>query len=263
MTKNIFERILNRIYTAWIVPLREKKYYGDVQKEPLKYLFFPKKSSILVVGFQAFHDTEARYNYVSTLRGCPVSRLYIKDDSASDGRGSYYLGRHGTYSVETLCAELIDRCAKACGATKLVFIGSSKGGYGALNFGIRYPGSDMIIAAPQYYLGNYLNSGRNRSALVDILGREDYSAAEFEQLNFRLKERILADPFAASQTVHLHYSDSEHTYQEHVRERLLDREAAGITVRRDVGHYTAHEDLRYFYPAYLKREVEGIIRLNV
>ncbi len=185
MTKNIFERILNRIYTAWIVPLREKKYYGDVQKEPLKYLFFPKKSSILVVGFQAFHDTEARYNYVSTLRGCPVSRLYIKDDSASDGRGSYYLGRHGTYSVETLCAELIDRCAKACGATKLVFIGSSKGGYGALNFGIRYPGSDMIIAAPQYYLGNYLNSGRNRSALVDILGREDYSAAEFEQLNFR------------------------------------------------------------------------------
>ena len=144
--KTTLERAWNKFYVTRIAPLREKSFPIE-SPDVIHYLFFPKKKSkVLVVVLQAFHPEGARYNYVSTLQGINASRLYIKDDFTPH-TGSFYLGRNGTYNIEAGVHRLIRQIAEQCQAEKLIFVGSSKGGAAAVNFGIAYPGAAMIVAA--------------------------------------------------------------------------------------------------------------------
>lgn len=250
--RSFCHRGVNRIYTAAVQKLCEKEFVSS-EGQSLRYLFFPCRSSdVLVVGFQACNDAGPQYNYVRTLQQCRVNRLLIKDDFGPGKLGVYYLGTQGSCAVERAVVELIDRYAAALGGQpRLVFIGSSKGGYAALDFGLQYPGSVMIAAAPQYHLAQYLDTPKFRATLEAILGGPATPQAK-QMLDERLHGRILADRFAASQRVYLHYSDCEHTYPEHVRNLLAHLSAAGIALQTDVQHYTVHSDLRYFFPDYLR-----------
>ena len=223
-------------------------------------MFFPcKKSDILVVGFQACNDAGPRYNQVRTLKECGVNRLLIKDDFGPRQLGVYYLGCKENHAVETAVFELIDRCiAESRTLFKyIVFSGSSKGGYAALNFGIHYPNSVMVVAAPQYFLGNYLDSEKFRPTLEEILGGP-VTEKNKNALNHRLKQRIREDTAAKTQRVYIHYSDKEHTYEEHIRALLEDLTAAGVEVHTDVKHYPTHEELKYFFPEYLSSVLEQL-----
>ncbi len=213
----------------------------------------------MIIGFQAFSDKGARYNYVRTIRDFDANRLYIKDDFGKNHRGNYYLGCNGKFSVERSVYELIDKYIKKCNARKLIFIGSSKGGYAALNFGIHYKCSEMIIAAPQYYVGTYLNSDKFMVNLEDIVGK-NVTGDMIGQLDRRLKEKIKNDTMGGTQRVYIHYSDREHTYEEHVKDLLEDLSARGIQICENVGNYTEHTDLRYYFPEYLRQCLEEIIR---
>lgn len=251
-----FGRIWNRLYTICITPLKEKIYhYGPIN---LKYLFFKKKSEVLVVGFQACHKDGARYNYISTLKGFNVNRLYIKDDFAENHRGNYYLGCNGEYNVEKATMALIETYVKRTNAKKVIFIGSSKGGYAAVNFGISFPGAIMIIAAPQYHLGNYLNCEYQMPNLRDILG-EDITQEKIEKLNMRLKNKILNDMDGKTQKVFIHYSQNDHTYEDHIKDMLRDLQEVSVSINCDVKDYTVHGDLKYYYPDYLRKSLRTVL----
>lgn len=151
--RSFWHRGVNRIYTEAVQRWNEKEFTAQ-DGQTLRYMFFPcKKSDILVVGFQACNDAGPRYNQVRTLKECGVNRLLIKDDFGPRQLGVYYLGCKENHAVETAVFELIDRCiAESRTLFKyIVFSGSSKGGYAALNFGIHYPNSVMVVAAPQYF----------------------------------------------------------------------------------------------------------------
>lgn len=250
--RSVWHRGCNRIYTVVNQKLHEKEFVSG-EGQTLRYLFLPcPGSDLLVVVFQACNDTGPQYNYVRTLQTCGVNRLFIKDDFGPGHLGDYYLGCNGTYSVERAVRELIDQTTASFAVPcRLVFCGSSKGGYAALNFGLQYPGSAMILAAPQYYLANYLDPPKFHATLEEILGGTATPEAK-QALNLRLKQRIAADPYAAEQCVWLHYSDQEHTYPEHVRDLLADLAAAGITVHTDVKHYLTHGEVKDFFPDYLR-----------
>ena len=79
----------------------------------------------------------------------------------------------------------------------------------------------MIVAAPQYYLGTYLDNYKWKGNLEEILGGS-ISVDNKYQLDNRLKEKILSDKYSKSQTVYLHYSDQEHTYEEHIADLISD-----------------------------------------
>ena len=106
--------------------------------------------------------------------------------------------------------ELIDRVREQTGAKRLIFCGSSKGGYTALNFGLDYPGSYMVVGGPQYFLGQSLLDTGNIEALKHIAGQVCKEKVEF--LNEYLPKKVAANRYAPSQRIYLHYSDSEHTY---------------------------------------------------
>lgn len=260
MEKKVVKRILDRLYLMLIVPIKEKKFISCEGGEKLHYLFFPQKNSnVLLIGFQAFSDKGARYNYVRSISNFPVNRLYIKDDFAENHRGNYYLGCNGTYSVERSVYELIEKYIQKCNAGKLIFIGSSKGGYAAVNFGIHYKFSKMIIAAPQYYVGTYLNHDKFMVNLEDILGKH-ITEDMLRQLDGRLREKIRNDTMADTQKIYIHYSDKEHTYEEHIKDLLADLSAQGIRISENVGNYTEHTDLRYYFPDYLRQCLEEVLR---
>lgn len=161
---------------------------------------------------------------MTTLRSCEVSCLFIKDDFGSDGFGDYYLGCNGTYSVEDAVIEMVREYIHSLSPKKLIFAGSSKGEYAALNFGLRFPNAEIIVAAPQYRLGDYLwgDNGDRR--------------------------------FADTQRIFIHYSAKEHTYPEHIQYLLQDLEKR-IYVEKDEKDYQVHGNLKYYFPEYLKAKV--------
>lgn len=239
----------------------ERVYRGENTR--LKYMYFPmnpKKeaaANILLVGFQGCHDKEARYNYVRTCEMLNVHRLFIKDDFAPNGRGSYYVGEKGKYNVERLVHILVDDFVDCLQPERVIFMGSSKGGYGSINCGIEFENMTIIAGAPQYRLGTYLDKPANRLNLIDIIG--EYTPENIAALDVRLEEKIENNPYAKTQTIYLHYSNVEHTYEKHIRDLRQDLIESGMTVYEDVADYPEHGDVGKYFPNYLVKTVNDII----
>lgn len=256
------ERMQNRIYAEVIVPFREKTYEYD--GEQIHYLLFEKKKSdVLIIGFQAAMGDRPRYNYIKSLEQFKVNKLFIQDDFTKGG--NYYLGRNNKYNIEEGVFHLINKVIDKTNATKVIFIGSSKGGYAAINFGIEYPNSTMIVAAPQYYLGKYMKETKyfNRG-LEDIIGKRMAAIQEedIDALNKRLRDKIRKNVYGDTQKVYLHCSVNEITYREHDEDLIRDLKAANISVSFDRAWYEKHNDLRYHFPDYLKKCTDETIRNN-
>ena len=182
--KIVIEKTKARIYAKWIVSHIEKTF--EAEEEKIHYLFY-KKTNILAVVFSAVDRRGPHYNYLSTLNGLPVSRLYIKDDFIPSG--DYYLGRNMTFNVEKAVVELIQKCADELHAEKIIFIGSSKGGYAAVNFASEFKNSIVIAGASQYILGDYLLEVQYlHDVFFDVCGADDEKAVQF--LNERLRNKI-------------------------------------------------------------------------
>ena len=137
--------------------LRDQKKYRS-RGVTLKYMLDRVDSRDLIIVFSSCtrKGIRARYNYVRTLKEVPCNKLFLLDDFASDHRGSFYLGSNMKFEEAVVVRELIDRVREQTGAKRLIFCGSSKGGYTALNFGLDYPGSYMVVGGPQYFLGQSL-----------------------------------------------------------------------------------------------------------
>lgn len=241
----------------------ERRWKGENTR--LKYMYFPMErnlpnaSNILLIGFQGCHDKEARYNYVRTCSRFNIHRLFIKDDFAPNGRGSYYVGERGQYNVERLVHQIIQAFIDRLFPEQVLFIGSSKGGYGAINCGLEFPNAIIIAGAPQYRLGTYLDKPLNRPNLIDIIG--EYTPENVEILNHRLEEKIQKNPFSDSQVCYLHYSNLEHTYEKHIRDLIRDLKDSGMTVYEDIADYPEHSDVGKYYPHFLSKTVCDIINM--
>ncbi len=239
----------------------EKVYYGEGTR--LKYMYFPMEQrkpnakNILLVMFQGCHDKEARYNYVRTCSALNVHRLFIKDDFAPNGRGSYYIGEKGQYNVERLVHSMVQSYITKLKPEKVLFAGSSKGGYGAINCGIEFEHAIMIPGAPQYRLGTYLDKPANRPNLIDIIG--EYTPENIANLDVRLEQKIKENRLAETQTCYLHYSNVEHTYEKHIRALREDLIASGMVFHEDIADYPEHSDVGKYYPAYLVQTVNAIM----
>lgn len=257
-TKRIVRKYYEFVVTKFKI-LREQKifHYNDVN---VKYILKEKKeTNALVVVFSACtrKGLKARYNYVKTLDGMECSRLYILDDYAKDHRGSYYLGENFQFNEEKATDRLIQNVLNDLQPDKIIFCGSSKGGYAALNFGVQYPMAHIIVGAPQYFLASYLEQSGNLDALLHILGERNVQKEE--ELDDRLCHKICDNKNYPTQHVYIHYSNKEHTYEEHVVHLLKDLEKSGYQIVEDIADYTNHGDLSYYFPDFLKKNIADIL----
>lgn len=246
-------RILNGLFILYNIRIREKFItYGEHR---IKYIFSPNKSKKLVVVFSGFHPKSARYNYMLSLKKYKYNKLFILDDFGANGTGSYYLDCVDNSQIEKAIIDLIKRIKEQHNIDELFFVGSSKGGYAAINFSLNFPDSTVIAGAPQYYIGSYMKVREYNVANKFILG-ENYTDEALVQLDNRLKQKIENSP--NKPIIYLHYSDSEHTFSEHIKDLISDLENVGISVIKDIDHYKTHAGVAKAFPPFLQKTLNNL-----
>lgn len=258
--KRIIQKYIEYLYTKGKLAFLQKKYeYNNVV---IKYLFKKKESDTLIIIFSSFtrKGIKARYNYVRTLNNCRANQLFILDDFAKDQRGSYYIGYDMTYVEEEATKSLIDMIINLGKIKSIIFCGSSKGGWAALNFGLQFANSSIIAGGPQYFLGDYLLRSGNKDTLYHIIG--ETTKEKIHCINRHLEKRIVNNQLVTSQNIYLHFSINEHTYEEHIRHLIDKLEQFNYSVFFDAASYTQHSDISYYFPQFLLKSIDSITGAN-
>lgn len=246
------KRGINHYHTRYAAYLYEKKYEACGTR--VKYMWLKKtESSTLLVSFPGFSPATAKYNYMRTLLPFKCNKLFLLDEFAENHMGCYLVEDR----VEKCTQQLIEDIIKKTNATNVIFLGSSKGGYSALNFSFLIPHVKVIIGSPQYYLAMYLDNPGTQANLRYIVGNVTPEAKD--NLNKRLHQRILTSSIRP-QSVYLHFSKGEHTYEEHVKDMLSDLQKAGIQVIEDIQDYSQHSQLADYFPPYLVKVLSELIK---
>lgn len=256
--KNTISRALNKIYTIACTWLKEQTFGST--KYRVKYLFFNHHRGddrrVLIVCFPAFAGKGAKYNYVRTIKNICAYKLFLLDDIGGVDKGNYLLQKQVEQNTKTLIQKKIDETKP----DNIVFIGSSKGGYSALYYSTFFDNVDVVIAAPQYYLYDYLIREKKYDNLKVILGDSPLDN-EKDSLNMLLSHRISSSEILPK-SVYIHYSTNEHTYKEHIENLLSDLRCRGIKLFEDIGSYTNHMDLKYYFPEYILRSLNDILAIQ-
>lgn len=178
-----------------------------------------------------------------------ANQLFILDNFGYEKEGSYYLGENGNFFIPDKVCRLITHIRKKYGINETITAGSSKGGSAALMYGILCKSEKVVIGAPQYYLGSYLNTDAHKCLLKAIMGNT--SVESVEKLNCVLRDKISGE-YAGRPDVYIHYSPQEHTYSEHIKDMITDLKANGFTVYEDNEYsYKEHNEVAKYFPVYL------------
>lgn len=258
--KRIYKRIRKIVKKTYDIKNRIKeRTFISSDGVKLKHLLFrTNKSDCLLVGFSGCFEGGAIYNYVGACAKYKINKLFIKDDFASNHRGCYYIGSNCKFDVEKAVYELIDMVISKRHIKKIIFIGTSKGGYAALNFALQYPDSVVVCGAPQYYVADYLRSHNFEVNLKEILGDDGISSENISMLNKRLQGKITSN-INPGQYINILYSDVEHTYQEHIKDMLDDLHRKKYKMYEQVEKFPEHGDVGKHFPQFLQSRLKEIL----
>ena len=119
-------------------------------------------SSNLVFTFSGAVDRAAatlpRFAATSLHRHVTASVIGLADPSlaqSEDLQLAWYAGHMG-FPTQTRLPDLLRQMIDALGATRVVFVGSSGGGFAALYYSWQIPGSVAVVSNPQTNLNHYL-----------------------------------------------------------------------------------------------------------
>lgn len=219
-------------------------------------MFFSNNfSDELIVVFSSLtrKGVPARYNYVRTLQGVKKNKLFILDDTGPEHRGSYCLGKYGDSSVEQNTRLLINTIIRDHKIKHTYYCGSSKGGWCALYFGLDDHNADIIVGANQYYLGDYFLALPDIRLERWVLG-EQWNMNDIDNLNKKLRNKLFKNK-DNNNKIHIHISDQEHTYEEHVKDMLADIKECGYLFDTEILHYKDHAEIVNYFPSYLKKMI--------
>lgn len=230
---------------------RSLRYYFEEAKEE-QY-----KDKLFVVFSAMSPKYNFVFNYMKSLQEAPVNKLFILDDFGD--QGSYYIGNQRDHSIETAVTSLIQytMAKHKVSHENVTTIGSSKGGYAALYFGLKYYFGNIISGAPQSKIGSYLikqTPGQNIAGYI-AGSAEEGDCYYLDQLLFQL----LNQPNEVSPNIHIMIGTRDHHYANHVmplHNMLLHQ---GYNVSLDVENGLTHEDLKMHFPIYLQKKVENIL----
>lgn len=251
---NKINKGIDLVKSKFMIKFKQKVFKG--KKYDVKYVLdINKKSKDLLIVFTACTKVgqTARYNYIRTVEGYKCNKLFILDDFGFDNRGAYYLGKDKDFAIEKDVKILIEKIIKELNIRRSVFIGSSKGGYAALYFGLDFKNSSIITGAPQYKLGNYLNLPGHENILKYIMG--DTEETSIDYLNLLMK-RKLEEKKNNNNKIYLHYSINEENYVSDLEHLIKDVEYFNIELIKDEETYSGHAELTNYFPGFIKENLD-------
>ncbi|MBC1457390.1 accessory Sec system protein Asp2 [Listeria newyorkensis] len=237
------------------------RVYKAPNKQKLNYILekSSQEDAPLLVIFSAFPRTgmKATYNYLRTLKDVDAHKLFILDNFGFQQRGAYYLAENGDFKIRTAVESIIADVQNKLKSKNTIFIGTSKGGFASLYFGIKMKADYIISGAPQYKLGNYLSDIPEKApVLSSIMGNTDKSS--IDHLNALLPTKI-KQANGSLPKVYVHYSEQEHTYEEHVKDLIQDLSVANYDLTLDICDYKIHQEVSQFFPPFLIQSLSQII----
>ncbi|MGE7605404.1 heparinase II/III domain-containing protein [Peribacillus frigoritolerans] len=200
------------------------------------------------------------YNYMKTLDGIKANKLFILDDFGD--QGAYYLGKDRNHSIESTVASLIQYIMSKYQIPhkNVTTVGSSKGGYAALYYGIKYFLGNIVAGAPQSKLGNFLIKQAKHHNIAEYIagGTEEGDCYYLNNVLYRLLEQ----PVDVSPKIHLYVGTGDHHYKNHVMPLQEMLSYKGYDVKLDIEENITHEDLKTYFPHYLKKTVSSILNIR-
>lgn len=145
---------------------------------------------LLVISHGALPRTKytvPRFEWLATLSARGESRIFLSDTALEEHKDlelSWFTGYAGD-DLTARYAELISQAAEQMGATKIVFMGGSGGGFASLSLAAKVPGSRALVFNPQTVIRNYWHSSvdkfqstlfpemKDRSGLASLGSRVD------------------------------------------------------------------------------------------
>lgn len=254
---NKFNKGIDLLKTKYLMKFKQKAYVGN--KYNINYLLEKNsKSKDLLIVFSACTKIgqKARYNYIKTLDEFKCNKLFILDDFGFDGRGAYYLGKDKDFMIEKDVLALINKITEEINPENEIYIGSSKGGYSALYFGLERKNSYIITGAPQYNLGDYLNLPNHKNILEYIMG--DCSDDSIDKLNNLMRNKLNLNK-NHNNCIYIHYSTEEETYDSDINPLLEEINNLNLKVNYDKKSYSSHAELTLYFPEYIKASIREIL----
>lgn len=238
------------------------RVYKAPNKQKLNYILEKsnREDAPLIVIFSAFPRTgmKATYNYLRTLKDIDAHKLFILDNFGFEQRGAYYLAEKGDFKLSTAVESIINEVQGKLKSEKMIFVGTSKGGFASLYFGIKMKADVIISGAPQYKLGNYLSDIPEKAPVLSaIMGNADEASIDY--LNNLLPTQIQLMKEDVPK-VYIHYSDQEHTYEEHITFLIEDLTEAKYKISLDICHYKIHQEVSKHFPPFLIQTLTEIIK---
>ena len=236
--------------------LKNEKVFNGIKKIKIKYIFekSSRPTNYLIIVFSAFSavGSPPAYNYYDTLLKYDCNKLFILDDYSE--RGCYYLGKDNDFSIENSVVSLITHIANqhSIKFDNIITCGSSKGGYAALYFAIKYGFGHVVAGAPQTLVGNFLR--RTPDIIRFIVGDDSEKAIQYlNDLLYKVIENTEKLP-----EINIHVGEGDYHYKEHVMPFIDAINKKSHSIYLDLGNYNNHSDFP-FYQRFIKRKIESII----
>lgn len=247
-----------------------EEVYEDL--EEIKYVFCKKEGSDkLIISFPGFTDVPGtfKYSYVRTLKDVNAHRLFVLDDFGT--RGCYLLGQGREFNVEKTVLSLIDNLLKKYNIKKenVILQGSSKGGWIALYYGIKYHFGHVIAGGPQTKMGRFLVidevnlPASGKIPLGSKVNVADYISGGHEEEDIEYLDNLLFDliykvPPGDFPEIFIHVGKEDFHYPHHVLPFTRKLDEVGARYQLDLEEYNVHNELAVYYPEYLINTLESI-----
>ena len=228
----------------------ERIYKADVN---IKYLLKEsiKNKDKLVIIFSGF-DNPPKYRYTLTLRGFDINQLFILDDYKT--RGGYYIGASPEFLQEKAVASLIEKIMydKKIKKENVICVGSSKGGWAAIYFAVKYNFKAAIVGAPQTKIMTYLQSIRANDVIDDMIQNNK----DFAIIDNKLLELINEKKELPMISIQLGIGD-DHCLFKHIIPLfdLLKSRKQLHKLNLKFEQYNEHNEVGLYFPSYLSEKI--------
>lgn len=227
----------------------EEKNFNS--KRNVKYIYEENANSdFLIIIFSAFSPKgqPPMYNYIKTLNGVDCNKLFILDDFGSIG--SYYLSfeENNNYIEESVMGLINSICVKDnIHKNNIITVGSSKGGFSALYYAIKYKFGYTIAGSPQIFVGKYLKSAKQYDVIDNFLDQTTEEVLNSSLINLNSYEEF--------PQIYIHVGKEEQHHYEHVN-YFVDK----FRIKElDLGDYNTHRLVSLYFPQYLTNTLSKIL----
>lgn len=241
-----------------MIQFEEKIYksYCDI-----KYVFEPSigNKPYLAVIFSSLSVGEgAKYNYMNTLSNIDCNKLFILDDQCGDG--CYYLGKNRSFDVEKSVISLIEVYSNNCRIVRnnIICMGSSKGGYAALYYGLKYSMGYVIAGAPQVLLGNYLIEEQPYTKYI-----AKYIAGDIDEESKQYLNNILINEIYSCKKfprIFIHVGTGDFHYTRHLKPLTKILDNFNVKYYVDLANYSEHDKVAEYFKSFAKLILPVIVR---